>query len=457
MVSKIRTKICPSSATNTLGRDEHKVSMSMSLFYGSFSPYSSNTSVVSSKSFQNTESASLCVRGARNHPHRSTSAQAPLGILTKSHAIVLPQGFQGIHDYVLQDKSAKLLPQERVANCLKRRIDKNIDRSVKYNEVRKKAHWANVQRCGSIWTCPVCAKQITEKRREELKKGCDAWKKQGGEVFLLTLTNSHSASHRLSDLISGQKKALKRFFEGRKGVELLRLLGRKYQIRSFEVTYGKNGWHPHFHILLFLDGSFDRSFNIRDDLASYWIDCCIRSGLPAPSMAHGLDLRDGKYADKYVSKWGIEHELTKGHIKKGREGGFTPFDLLRSSVNEDDISVYGKSPSKLFQEFAISFKGARQLVWSRGLKALLGIAEKSDEELAEETELNAIDLLSVQDLMFSLLCKYQKRHEFLKTLESDYENGCFGSGETEKLIEDLVQREIEFLEGGIQQLPSVVT
>jgi len=37
--------------------------------------------------------------------------------------------------------------------------------------------------------------------------------------------------------------------------------------------------------------------------------------LPAPSMEHGLDLRDGKYADKYVSKWGIEHELTKGHVK----------------------------------------------------------------------------------------------------------------------------------------------
>jgi len=36
-----------------------------------------------------------------------------------------------------------------VANCLKRRISKVLPRFVKYNEVRKKAHWANVQRCGS--------------------------------------------------------------------------------------------------------------------------------------------------------------------------------------------------------------------------------------------------------------------------------------------------------------------
>jgi len=42
-------------------------------------------------------------------------------------------------------------------------VSKVLPRFVKYNEVRKKAHWANVQRCGSIWTCPVCAKQITEK------------------------------------------------------------------------------------------------------------------------------------------------------------------------------------------------------------------------------------------------------------------------------------------------------
>ncbi|MCZ3066974.1 rolling circle replication protein, Rep63 protein, partial [Acinetobacter baumannii] len=133
-------------------------------------------------------------------------------------------------------------------------------------------------------------------------------------------------------------------------------------------------------------------------------------------------------------------------IKKGRNGGFTPFDLLQLSI--DDEIVYGRSTSRLYQEFAISFKGARQLVWSRGLKAYLGIDEKSDEELAEETELNAIELRTVDSFIFSLLCKYQKRHEFLKTLERDYENGCFGSGETEQMLVDLIEREIRFLEKG---------
>lgn len=45
----------------------------------------------------------------------------------------------------------------------------------------------------------------------------------------------------------------------------------------------------------------------------------------------------------------------------------------------------GRTSASLWQEFAISTKGARQLVWGRGLK-LLKIEEKTDEELAEETE-----------------------------------------------------------------------
>ena len=50
-----------------------------------------------------------------------------------------------------------------------------------------------------------------------------------------------------------------------------------------------------------------------------------------PDHVHGCDLREGKYADKYVSKWGLADEVTKGHIKKGKEDSVTPWDLLRQS------------------------------------------------------------------------------------------------------------------------------
>jgi hypothetical protein len=61
-----------------------------------------------------------------------------LGIFTKSQVIHGAQGFQRSNDFLLQDQSAKLLPKERVCNCLKKRIDKQKQREVKYNENRKK-------------------------------------------------------------------------------------------------------------------------------------------------------------------------------------------------------------------------------------------------------------------------------------------------------------------------------
>ena len=52
-----------------------------------------------------------------------------------------------------------------------------------------------------------------------------------------------------------------------------------------------------------------------------WDVYCQKAGLGSPSFQHGLDLRDGSFANNYVAKWGLEDEMTKGHIKKGKAGG----------------------------------------------------------------------------------------------------------------------------------------
>jgi len=425
----------------------------MSSFYGSLQPDSSNTSPIS---FQNAKKVdvSACVRGARNHPHHSDAPERDLGIFTKTHVIVTPQGIQRVHEFLLQDQSAKLLPRERVGNCLKRRIDKTKQREVKYNENRKKAHWSNVQRCGSVWTCPVCAKQITEKRREELKNGIETWKTaHSGGVLLLTLTFSHSVKESLSSLLERQRKALKIFNETTKVQALLKRIGVQYKIKSLEMTYGQNGWHPHNHILLLTQNQVENFAEYISDLSVLWIKACTKAGLSAPSMTHGLDIRDGNYANQYVAKWGLDYELAKGHVKKGRNGGLTPFDLLQYSML--DISINDRSVKSLWQEFGIASKGKRQLEWGRGLKSILKIEEKSDEELAEETEKESISMRTVDDFAFSLLCTYQLRHEFLKCLERDWENGCFGCGEAEELLISVIEYELKFLKIGTSDFSSV--
>lgn len=416
----------------------------MTTFYGSFKPDSSNTNPFS---FQNAKKldAPARVRGGALPTDRRTHAERRLGIFTKTQVIVTPQGIQRVHDFLLQDQSAKLLPKERVCNCLKKRIDKSKDREVKYNENRKKAHWSNVQRCGSVWTCPVCAKQITEKRREELKNGIETWKTaHSGGVLLLTLTFSHSVKESLLSLLERQRKAIKIFYETTKVKILLKQVGVQYKIKSLEMTYGQNGWHPHNHILLLTQNQVENFKDYISDLSVLWIKACTKAGLSAPSMTHGLDIRDGNYANQYVAKWGLDYELAKGHVKKGRNGGLTPFDILQYSML--DISINDRSMKSLWQEFGISSKGKRQLEWGRGLKSLLKIQDKSDQELAEETENESISLGPVDDYLFGLLCTYQLRHEFLKCRERDWENGCFGSGESERLLIELVECDIEYLE-----------
>jgi hypothetical protein len=78
--------------------------------------------------------------------------------------------------------------------------------------------------------------------------------------------------------------------------------------------------------------------------------------------------------------------MTKGHTKKAKAGGETPFDLLRSFLAD---SSDGQAAA-LFREFAECFRGKRQLSWSAGLKARFFVDEKTDEQLATEQEDNAV-------------------------------------------------------------------
>lgn len=305
-------------------------------------------------------------------------------------------------------------------NCLRLRISKEKPVSVKYNESRKKAHYDNVQRCGSVWTCPVCASKITEARKHEVKKAMDIHSSNGGGCYMLTLTIPHYINDNLQALLCGMSKAMKSFFNGtRKSKAIWADIGKIGHIRALEVTYGANGWHPHFHCMIFTREPLKNGHNITG-LAYLWQNACRLAKLPTPSLLHGFDWRSGNYSE-YISKWGLESEITKGHIKHGRHSSVTAWDMLRTSIfeNHPDSEKMGK----LFQEFAISFKNQRQLVWSRGLKNMFGINEQTDEQLAEQTDKQAHDVMSLYDMVWSLVCRYHRRADLLHCVEYDQQRG----------------------------------
>ncbi|MFM2344719.1 MAG: hypothetical protein RLZZ210_1330, partial [Pseudomonadota bacterium] len=183
----------------------------------------------------------------------------PLGIITKTHSTLTGASVSSpkiirSHDYILQDQAGKLLPKERVSNCLKKRITANKPISIAYNPNRDTTHYGNLQRCSSICMCKVCAKIVTEKRRSELKQGTKVWKEKGGFLYFISLTSRHNANTHFKTLKQGQSKAQNYFFTGRKAEKLFERLGKVGHITSNETTYSPtNGHHPHKHILIFSD------------------------------------------------------------------------------------------------------------------------------------------------------------------------------------------------------------
>ena len=179
---------------------------------------------------------------------------------------------------------------------------------------------------------------------------------------------------------------------------------------------------------------------MEEDIYTVWSDCCQKSGLDAPSRKHGVNLRNGDYANNYVAKWGLEHEMTKGHIKKGKKGSRTPFDILRDfqeSPNDQDAN--------LFKLYYFAFKGQRQLNWSRGLRKLASKnqVEKTDQEIVDETD-NVAELMFKLDIELwhvirkngkqgeLLVCVAEKDHTLKKAI--DFIKQCLID---HKLIEDI--------------------
>lgn len=326
---------------------------------------------------------------------------------------------QEVSRSILRDmvqRNGKATYVHQVRNCLRARISKKKGVTLFYNVEREQANFGNLQRCYSVWNCPVCSMTITEGRRTELKQGLSNWTDAGGHAYLVTFTSSHHRGDDLDHLVNCQKKAFKKFWEKTITVKRLKRLGYKGRIVATEVPWGeKNGWHPHYHMIFFFDHEINAQ-GLQTELAIQWQDACIKAGAKAPDLIHGVDVRNGTYAAKYVSKWGLEEEVTKGHLKKGLNGSLTPFDLLRGASTNNHYKT-------LFKEFADVFKGKQQLVWSKGLKDLLGIKKVTDEELIEETEKTSIEVRELPLKIWDLILKYEKRAYVLELVEKDYKNG----------------------------------
>lgn len=219
-------------------------------------------------------------------------------------------------------------------------------------------------------------------------------------------------------------------------------------VRATEVTHGESGWHVHFHVVMVLDskalphGAEDRDDaldQMRAGIFGLWQDGLSKARLTVVDSVRevdgsiarvGADLRvmhgaklENELA-RYLTKTtdaeaghkaarGLAGEATLGQFKKGRQGNRSPFEILGSVVETGDAD-----DAALWSEWVRVSRGRRQMVWSRALREMAGLAvqERTDEEIAA-AEYGEVDVLVLPRTTWLDLRDSTRRYDLLDAME----------------------------------------
>lgn len=337
---------------------------------------------------------------------------ASLGNTTKFVAISVKGRLQR---YILQAAIAEMIPNERVNWCLRRvRPDKDLV-NILYSTERKKAHYGNLMVCGSAWLCPICSAKIAEVRKSEIDRGLSSW--TGGSL-MVAYTLQHGKNNRLVDTRALMTTSYRNMQQERAWRDLkarFRVVG---QITSQEVTWGaENGWHPHKHALLLTENEFKAGDlpDLEERISRIFRKQVEQlGGYAHPDYSVKLSMGDAQQMGDYVGKgtWGAVDELTKGTVKRGRDGHLSPFEIAWWAGTGDLWARF------LFQEYARAMKGTKQLVFSKGLRKLLNLdRDRNDQEIAETDDPEVEILARLGRDVWAVICKQGLRGQLLEVAD----------------------------------------
>ena len=256
-------------------------------------------------------------------------------------------------------------------------------------DIETGAYISNTINCGAVWVCPVCSAKIRTRRAAQVAEVVDAAQARGYGAYLVTVTVRHQHGDDLKTMLDGLADSWRSITASRAWKDWRDEHGVVGYVRTLEITYGANGFHPHYHFLLVVDhaASSVEGDDMRELVSARWTAEVARRGLRLPDDEHGVrvdacgaDFRKaGAYCSKVMSDTtnGAVMELTMGDLKSGRMGSITPFQLL------DIDDPWARAA---WREYVRATKGKRSVYTSRGLRDKLGIAddEQTDEEIANE-------------------------------------------------------------------------
>ena len=207
--------------------------------------------------------------------------------------------------------------------------------------------------CGNAWVCPACSLVARREDEERISGVVGAWQARGGSVVMVTLTpGSHSRGDGLDALLARLDGAWRRVVGSRRP---WRAFERQHRIgglvRVLEVERGRAGWHPHFHVLVLVDGRLSQEAGeaLVADVRARWCAALAAEGSPVPTGSQAVSV-SGRLLRR--PERGIPAYLAKGH-----------FDLLGRLAL--DVAAGDADAIEAVQEFQGATRRRKRVVVTR--------------------------------------------------------------------------------------------
>jgi len=269
-----------------------------------------------------------------------------------------------------------LMPRERLALC---------GVALRYGAsgvvVRRlpdgRAAYSGLYRCGDFWRCPSCRVTLGIRRARQIEAALRAHVDAGGSALLATYTVPHARDEALPVVLGRLSDTWRRYARN----AWHDVLGEHYvgNVRALEVVHGVSGWHPHYHVLVFVSPGLPYLTPVAVALAERW------------SQVAGAEWRadvrwvahDGVAAvARYLTTDGIagaSYEVASpaAKIPAGRSYTQLLYDYARYRSSADAALIY---------EYAAALHGVHHLTVSPRLRRLYDFVDPALNwsEIADE-------------------------------------------------------------------------
>lgn len=275
------------------------------------------------------------------------------------------------------------------------------------NEEGDSTIWG-LKNCKNPWSCPVCSAIKMSKTAANISCAIDACEKWYNEVpFMVTLSIQHIIAFTCEQAYQILFKTWSRFYHhGNNSASGKYDPFRDFcvdmqctrRIRATEFTYGKNGWHPHFHCLFFVPKkNLQKVLSWQQKLSDRWSKCMayamksvLKDDKRFPKDFVDKNLKRTPYPEFYISTndkgkviqmkssmyicgWGADAELTKLEFKRAREGHYTPIQILEKADEVDRQGVPIKRNIWLtrYYQYSCATLGKYRVRMSRNMKTII--------------------------------------------------------------------------------------